>query len=182
MRSKRFIQTIKLHIFHGKRRDKFMKNAFGGYGDKVSYFPKIMPLYLELLKFHNNIVIASGVNFITHDAIHVVLNNMEDSEGKYKEQLGCIEIMDNVFIGAFTSVFFDVRIESNVIIGANSLVNTDLKANGVYVGIPVRRICSFDEFMNTRKSQKLKIGINKSQNLDKKEIDSLWKVFEKNHI
>lgn len=90
--------------------------------------------------------------------------------------------MDNVFIGAFTSIFFDVRIESNVIIGANSLVNTDLKANGVYVGIPVRRICSFDEFMNTRKSQKLKIGINKSQNLDEKEIESLWKVFEKNHI
>lgn len=35
--------------------------------------------------------------------------------------------MDNVFIGMQTTVLFNVCIGSNVIIGANSLVNKDLE-------------------------------------------------------
>lgn len=74
MTKQRLIQSIKMHWLKGDKRNKFMKKVFGGYGEDVSYFPTIMPLYPELIKFHNNIVIASGVSFCTHDAIHKVLN------------------------------------------------------------------------------------------------------------
>ncbi len=74
MTKERLIRSIKMHWLKGDKRNKFMKNVFGGYGENISYFPTIMPLYPELIKFHNNIVIASGVSFCTHDAIHKVLN------------------------------------------------------------------------------------------------------------
>lgn len=76
MTKERLIQSIKANILKNKKRNDFMKSVFAEYGERVSYFPKIMPLYPELIKFGNNIVIASGVNFVTHDAIHVVLNGL----------------------------------------------------------------------------------------------------------
>lgn len=74
MTKERLLQSIKIHLLKGTKRNDYMKKVFGGYGKNVSYFPTIMPLYPELIKFHNNIVVASGVSFITHDAIHKVLN------------------------------------------------------------------------------------------------------------
>lgn len=96
-------------IFAWRKKKKLLKKIFADCGEKVSYFPKILPLYPKLIKFHNNIVIASNVNFITHDAIHVVLNNIPGLEG-YTEAVGCIEIMDNVFIGANSTILYGTKI------------------------------------------------------------------------
>lgn len=74
MTKQRLLQTIMLYIKKGKKRNEFLQRVMGGCGKKVSFFPRVMPLYPELIKFHNNIVVASNVNFITHDAIHAVLN------------------------------------------------------------------------------------------------------------
>lgn len=74
MTKERLLQSIKLHWLKGQKRNYYMKKVFGGFGENISYFPTIMPLYPELIKFHNNIVVASGVSFCTHDAIHKVLN------------------------------------------------------------------------------------------------------------
>ena len=42
--------------------------------------------------------------------------------------------MDNAFIRYDATVLLNVRIGSNVIVGANSTVTKDLSSNGVYVG------------------------------------------------
>ena len=54
------------------------------------------------------------------------------------EKIGCIDIKDNVFIGSNTTVLYDVRIGSNVVIGAGSLVNKDIPDNSVAAGVPVK--------------------------------------------
>lgn len=136
-----------------------------------------MPLYPELIRFHNNIVIASDVSFCTHDAIHDVLNG---GVGKFTEAIGCIEIMDNVFVGTNTTILYGVRIGQNCIIGANSLINKDLEPNAVYAGIPVRRICSFDEFIAKRKSSTT-ASIEVSQHLTQEEALKAWDIFNNNH-
>ena len=41
----------------------------------------------------------------------------------------------------------NVKIGKNVIIGAGALASKDLESNGVYVGIPARKISSFNEYM-----------------------------------
>lgn len=90
---------------------------------------------------------ASRVFFITHDVIHSMLNHCAITEGRIVEKVGCIEVMDNVFIGSGTRVLYNTRIGSNVIIGSGSLVNKDIPDNSVYAGVPARFICSFDEYV-----------------------------------
>lgn len=180
MTKERLLQSIKLHWLKGQKRNYYMKKVFGGFGENISYFPTIMPLYPELIKFHNNIVVASGVSFCTHDAIHKVLNVCGGGKnGTFKECVGCIEIMDNVFIGTQTTILFDVRIGSNVIIGANSLVNKDLEGGYVYAGNPVRKICSFDEFVNKRINSEYSF-VEASQHISKNETHVAWSDFNRN--
>lgn len=90
-------------------------------------------------------MVAAGVRFVTHDAAYRVLNGLE--VGKFPERVGCIEVMDNVFIGYNATILPNVRIGENCIIGAGSTVTKDLEPNGVYVGTPAKRISSFDEYV-----------------------------------
>ena len=105
-----------------------------------------MPLYPNLVFLHNNVCIASNVGFVTHDAIHLMLNKKYGGNS-FIEHVGVIEIMDNVFIGSGTRVLYGVRIGSNVIVGSDSLVNKDIPDNSVFAGVPARFICTFDEYV-----------------------------------
>ena len=58
-------------------------------------FRKI-PLYPKLLSLGNNVWIATGVTFVLHDAIHHMLNNCTSGD-EFRENIGCINIEDNVF-------------------------------------------------------------------------------------
>ena len=53
---------------------------------------------------------------------------------------GGVNISDNVFIGAGTTVIDSISICKNVVIGANSLVIKDIEFPGVYVGNPAKKI------------------------------------------
>lgn len=90
-------------------------------------------------------MISAGVRLITHDASFTVLNKL--GKGHFPEEVGCIEIMDNVYIGYNATVMPNVRIGENVIVGAGALGSKDLEPNGVYVGTPAREIGSFDEYV-----------------------------------
>ena len=181
MTTDRFIQTIILNTKLGaQNRGEYLKKIFCEVGANVYYQPRRLPLYPELVKLHNNIMIASNVSFITHDAIHVVLSGIAARYNNYcfKEEIGCIEIMDNVFIGAGTGILYGSMIGTNVIVGAMSLVNKDLPSNGVYAGVPAKYICSFDSFV----SKKMATGrslIEKNQNLSEEEMHSAWELFYK---
>ena len=67
---------------------------------------------------------------------------------KYKDVIryGKIEIKDNCFIGANSTILPNVTIGPNSIVGAGSLVRSNIEPNSVYAGVPARRICSLDEY------------------------------------
>lgn len=96
---------------------------------------------------------ASNVVFVTHDIIHMMLNNRECDDRGYIERVGCIEVMDNVFIGEGSHILYGVRIGTNCIIGSGSLVNKDVPDNSVFAGVPARYICSFDEYLRKARIQ-----------------------------
>lgn len=108
-------------IMNSKKRVEYLRknNIFGHIGENVLIMDRKIPLYANLIKIHNNVKIASNVTFITHYVTHSLLNNMQDTKN-YKELIGCIEIMDNVFIGANSPIL------SNVLIGNNVIVVRDL--------------------------------------------------------
>lgn len=92
-----------------------------------------MPLYPRLISIGDNVWIASNVTFVTHDVIHQMLNNCV-KDPLFQENIGCIDIKDNVFVGADTLILSDVEIGPNTIIAAGSCVNKSLPGNGVYGG------------------------------------------------
>lgn len=63
-------------------------------GENVHLQPRLVPLYSELIKLHNNVMVPAGVRLITHDISFVVLNRLDN--GAFYEKVGCIEIMDNM--------------------------------------------------------------------------------------
>lgn len=127
-------------------------------------------------------MVAAGVRFITHDASYTVLNHL--GLGKFPERVGCIEVMDNVFIGYNATILPNVKIGENCIIGASSTVTKDLEPNGVYAGTPAKRIGSFNEFVNKCAAQDGRYDypyVQHNQNISEEEIQNAWNCFDSWH-
>jgi len=181
MNIKRIWHSLRLvTILSGKKRAQYIKKhkLFNYIGDDCMLQIRKLPLYSDLIRFHNNVRIASNVSFITHDVVHSVLNTKYPTK-KFYEKKGCIEIMNNVFVGANSSIMYDVKIGPNVIIGANSVVTKDLAGNAVYAGVPAKFICTFEDLVKKRE-----IFNNLCKSLDEKTLKSfhsaLWQVFDEN--
>lgn len=154
-----------------KRGQLFGKyHVFGSVGKQCTFQGWRVPLYSNLIFIHDNVRFAPSVKFVVHDGIHRMLNN-KYGQVSFIEKLGCIEIMDNVFISSNVTILYNTRIGSNVIIGANTVVNRDLPGNAVYAGTPAHRICSFDEYVEKHRKYseefRSKFGIEYVHGIDK---------------
>lgn len=184
-RIKRLLFSAILALLPGKNRISFIKkhHLYGSIGENCSIQKRKLPLYSNLVFLHNNVHVASNVGFVTHDIIHKMLNIKFVGFGGYVERVGCIEVMDNVFIGSGTRILYNTRIGSNVIIGSDSLVNKDIPDNSVYAGVPARYICSFDEYVKKAdqysKYFKETYGIEKIIGVDDKLAKKLYENFLK---
>lgn len=78
-----------------------------------------------------------------------MLNGMNLNQ-KFQEKIGSIEIGNNVFIGFGAKILYDVKVESNVIIAAGSIITKDVPDDSVVGGIPAKVICGLDEYLNKR--------------------------------
>lgn len=142
-------------------------------------------MYSNLVFLHNNVHIASSVGFVTHDIIHKMLNikYSKTGGGNFVEKVGCIEVMDNVFIGSGTRILYNTRIGTNVIIGSDSLITKDIPDNSVYAGVPARYICSFDEYVEKHKKYsedfKKKFRRDAVKEIDDELATSIYEDFKK---
>lgn len=147
---KRAYYSLILRFLPGgaKRKTEFIRkhHLLGSIGKDCWIQRWKLPLYSELVFLHNNVWMASNTAIVTHDGIGWMLNKKYHTKD-FIEKVGCIEIMDNVFIGSGTRILYNTRIGSNVIIGSSSLVNKDIPDNSVYAGVPARFICTFDEYV-----------------------------------
>lgn len=82
--------------------------------------------------------------FINHDITSLMFEYMDDN--KYEERYGSIAIGDNVFIGANSTILYDVHIGNNVIVGAGSLVNKNIPDGVIVAGVPAKVIGKFDDY------------------------------------
>lgn len=177
----RIRHTIGLYLtLSGQARARYIKkhNIFYHMGDKCMVMFRKIPLYPKLISIGNNVWIASNVLLVPHDVIHRMLNNFIEG-GEFKENLGCIDIRDNVFIGSNTTVLSNVIIGPNTVIAAGSLINKSIPGNGVYGGVPAKYICSLDELIEKRRNAaniEIKLGIH---GLSDETIEAVWKIFKK---
>ncbi len=174
-------QLIRLAFFvipSAERRSKLLKK-FGYFfemGENVHFQPRKLPADPKFIKLHNNIAVAANVGFITHDIIHKVLNNLPDKKTEFRSHLGCIEVMDNVFIGSGTRIMPNVKIGPNVIIGSGSVVTKDIPSGVVVAGVPAKVIGSFDDIVKKRTAESSTIKTN--DRLER--VRSEWEKFYQN--
>ncbi|EDP10490.1 acyltransferase [Amedibacillus dolichus] len=148
-----FMERIRFYLIPtAQGRIKWLKkhNKFAYIGEHVHYQPRKYPTDSKNIKIHNNVAIASNVEFTAHDIIHFVFDGQEGKR-TYKEYEGCIEILDNVFIGAGTRILPNVKIGPNSIIAAESLVVKDVPEGTIVGGNPAKVIGNFDDLKKKRK-------------------------------
>ena len=66
-------------------------------------------------------------------------------------KIGCIDVKDNVFIGARALIMPGVTIGENSIVAAGSVVTKEVRPSTVVVGNPSRNIMNNKEYINNNK-------------------------------
>lgn len=108
-----------------------------------------------LLKIGDHVRITEGVKILTHDYSWSVLKCYASESimpGEILGGQGAVEIGNNVFIGMNAIITCGVTIGNNVVIGAGSVVTKNCESDGVYAGVPAKRIMSIEEFYLKRKN------------------------------
>ena len=187
--SKRYLLRARLEVLQriiffliptAQGRTKWLKKhkKLALMGDHVHFQPRKYPTDGNMVKIHDNVAIAADVEFTAHDIIHWVFDGLEGKRCN-SEFAGCIEIHNNVFIGAGTRILPDVSIGPNAIVAAESLVNCDVPEGTVVGGVPAKVLGSFEDLRLKRKAYSDLVQEKKKKGLD---IDQyLWDEFNKKH-
>lgn len=152
-RLKRYLSILRIFLCRsGYSRAEYLKRK--GYFKSIGHHVYLQPWNYGtepfLISFGDNVFIASNVKFINHDIMNMMFNYM-DKEYHYKLRQGHIIIGNNVFVGANSTILYDVEIGDNVIIGAGSLVNKDIPSGSVVASVPCKVIGNFEDYQKKLK-------------------------------
>ena len=141
---------IRLFIFFlpsGKVRTKWIVkfHIFSQVGDNFYFCPRKLPADPKLIKFHNNVSVATDVMFINHDVSQKVFNYCHPEP--VPKFYGCIEIGNNVFIGARAIILPNVKICDNVFIAAGAVVARSISESGIWGGYRQKKLESLRNFI-----------------------------------
>ena len=185
MKLHRLYHTIRLRLCKSDaRRAQYIKkhNLLGAIGDNCLWGPRKLPLYPKLIKLHNNVIVHKNASIIQHDDVNKFLKRAypEMDFGHY-EKIGCVELMDNVFLATKVIVMPDVKINKNCMISAGSVVTSDIPENTIAAGVPAVPVGRFDMFAAFRKMGASQNKPFKNQALSEDRAEEEWKQFELKH-
>lgn len=109
----------------------------GFWMSKTANIDAAAPQYISI---GNDVTLAGGVRILAHDA----------STKKYlgKTKFGKVNIGDNVFVGANAVILPNVTIGDNVVIASCACVTQDIPPNSVWGGVPARKLCDLETYLN----------------------------------
>lgn len=145
----------------GVQRAEFLRKnkVFYEMGEHCYWHPRTIPSEPYLLKIHNNVVVAAGASFHTHDVLEFMFGHI----GGRQQYIGSIEICDNVFIGANSNIMYNVKIGPNAVVAAGSVVVKDVAPGTVVGGNPAKVIGNFDDLMKRRVSLPFPVKENREE-------------------
>ncbi|MGJ0996141.1 acyltransferase [Enterococcus casseliflavus] len=107
------------------------------FGNNVSIHPNSYIQASGDLSIGSDVSIAHNVTIMTETHQYSSLNsNIKDQPMDRR----AIDIRDNVWIGAKSTILLGTTILSGAIIGAHSLVNRDVEANEIVGGTPIKTL------------------------------------------
>ena len=183
MRGKRLWHTLRLFTIRtGSGRANYLRkhNVYAHIGEHCNFQDRKVPLYPNLIWMGDHVRIATNVVFLTHDMVHVILNNFKGTK-KMKETAGCIKIGNNVFIGSNVTIHYNVEIGDNVVIAAGSVVKEDIPSNSVVEGNPATVQCKLSTLHAIRSMCKPypdDIKLRDGENASPEAAKYLWTQFE----
>jgi acetyltransferase-like isoleucine patch superfamily enzyme len=96
----------------------------------------------SLLSFGDDVTIADGVRFLTHDGAAALFRK----EFPGLSVTSPISVGTNVFIGSDSLILAGVSIGDNTVIGAGAVVTKDVASHTVVAGNPARPIKSLADY------------------------------------
>jgi acetyltransferase-like isoleucine patch superfamily enzyme len=139
---------IKLHeISESFRYNPYtIAEKFRKQGAKVGNNCSIQIDYLAsepyLVEIGNNVAIAPGAAFITHDGASVIFRD----EFPALRHFGKIIIEDNCFIGSGSIITAGVRVGKGSIVGPMSVVIRDVKPGSMVIGNPAIQVSTVEKY------------------------------------
>jgi acetyltransferase-like isoleucine patch superfamily enzyme len=95
-----------------------------------------------LVEIGNNVAIAAGVRFLTHDGASFIFRDQFPA----LRYFGKIVIEDNCFIGARSTILPNVRIGKGSIVGMSAVVIRDVKPGSVVFGNPAMQVSTIEKY------------------------------------
>lgn len=136
------IQIIKnrwfLHIMHSeneKKKERMLRKRVAHIGENCRIYSDFLGAEPWLLWLGNDVIIASGVKFIEHDASYYTAYRFLGEKANPKnEKMGAIIVEDNCFIGANATILGGTKIGRDSIIAAGAVVHGTIPSGEVWGG------------------------------------------------
>jgi len=138
----RIMKKIELSQYNRFTITEYFRKQGAQIGERCSIIPRWLGDEPYLIKIGNDVTIADGVSFITHDGGVWIFRK----EIPNIQVFGPIIIEDNCVIGQNAILFPNIRIGKNSIVGAGSVVISDIPPNSIALGIPARVFSSTDKY------------------------------------
>lgn len=172
-----FCRTASKRAMYLKRHDLLAR-----IGENCKWGPWLLPPYAKLIKLHDNVVVHKTARLVPHDMLNsFLITAYPEMDFGHREKLGCIELMDNVYIAMNVVVMPNVKINQNCIISAGSVVTSDIPENSIAAGIPAKPIGRFDTFVALRRMGKAQNVAFKNQELTFELAKANWERFDRQH-
>ena len=143
----RYISSVlRRHYLQYRYNERTVAKLFREQGAKIgnNCIFQIRQLASEpyLMEIGNNVSIALGVTFITHDGASVIFRD----EIPYLRFFGKIIVEDGCFIGSGAIITAGVRIGKGSIIGPMATVIGDVKPGSIMIGSPAIRVSTVEKY------------------------------------
>ena len=139
---KKFQKAMELRKYNNFTIAEYFRKQGAQIGEDCYIVPRTLGTEPYLIKIGNHVAITEGVKLHTHDGGTWVFRQ----EIPDLRVFGPIIIEDNCLIGVDAQILPNVTIGKNSIIGAGSVVISDIPPNSIVFGVPARQFGAVSKY------------------------------------